>query len=96
MFGIWMLLFAIAAGFTASGIAANLYRLSGARADTSAGWFLRAGVMVFAGPSVIFESAMKGFIAKKWKPMTFWFVVGGIFYWSLALGLFIIELALAL
>jgi hypothetical protein len=96
MKGVWLMLFAVTAGFTASGIVANLYRLSGARTDTSAGWLLRAIVMVIAGPSVIFESAVRGFIAKEWKPMTFWLVLGGIGYWSLALGLFVIELAVAL
>jgi Family of unknown function (DUF6949) len=96
MHGIWLILFAVTAGFTASGIVANLYRLSGAKSDTSAGWLLRAAIMVVAGPSVIFETAMKGFLAKEWKPVTFWLVTGAIAYWSLALGLFVLELAFAL
>lgn len=93
MHGLWLMIFALTAGFTASGIAANLYRLSGARADTTAGWWVRAVVLSVAGPSVIFESAMKGFLAKEWRPATFWLVTGAIAYWSLALGLFAIEIA---
>jgi len=96
MRGIWLILFAVTAGFTASGIVANLYKLVAPKADTPFGWGLRAVVMVVAGPSVIFESAIKGFIAKEWKPVTFWLVAGAIAYWSLALGLFVIEIAVAM
>jgi Family of unknown function (DUF6949) len=96
MSGIVLILFAVAAGFTASGIVANLYRVSGARADTSGGNLLRMAVMAVAGPSVIFDTAVKGFLAKEWKPVTFWLAVAGIAYWSLALGLFVIEIAVAL
>jgi len=31
--------------------------------------------------------------AKGWKPITFWLVSAGVFYWSLALGLLVLEVA---
>ena len=96
MRGIWLMLFAIAAGFTASGIVANLYRIVGPKPDSRFGWSLRALALSVAGPSVIFETAMRGYIAKEWRPLTFWLVTGAILYWSLALGLFVIEIAMAL
>ena len=96
MHGFVLLLFAVTAGFTASGIAANLYRLSGAKPGDRNAWFLRMAIMTVAGPSVIFESAIKGFVAKEWKPATFCLVIGAVAYWSLALGLFVLQLATAI
>jgi hypothetical protein len=77
MHGIWLALFAITTGFTASGIAANLYRLSGVSGETVNGRTLRMAVMVVAGPSVFFERAVKGLMI----------------YWSLAIGLFVLDVA---
>ena len=76
MHGIWLALFAITTGFTASGIAANLYRLSGVSGETVNGRTLRMAVMVVAGPSVFFERAVKGLMAKEWSPFVFWLVTG--------------------
>ena len=88
-----LVLFSIAAGFTASAIAANLYRLSGFRVKDARGEILRAAVLIVAGPSVLFESAMKGFSSKDWRPVSFWLVTAGVAYWSLALGLLVIDVA---
>jgi hypothetical protein len=90
------MLFAITTGFTASGIAANLYRISGATASTGTGQTLRLAVMAIAGPSVIFEYAVRGYNAKEWNPLLFWIVVALVTYWSLALGLFVLDVALHL
>ena len=91
-----LVLFAITAGFTFSGIAANLYKLSGAKANTSRGKTVRFAVMTVAGPSVIFESAMRGLLAKRWTRGAFWLAAVGAAYWSLALGLFVVEMLLLL
>jgi uncharacterized protein DUF6949 len=88
-----LFLFAITAGYTASAIAANLYRISGATADTDRGHIIRLTVMAIAGPSVFFETAMRGYLAKEWSPITFALVTSGVAYWSLAIGLFVIEVA---
>jgi hypothetical protein len=96
MHALWLMLFAITAGFTASGIIANVYRVSGFKAESATGRVLQAVVLVVAGPNVLFEKAMRGFLQKQWKPITFWLVSAGVFYWSLALGLLVLEVAIRL
>jgi predicted permease len=93
MNGISLILFSVAAGFTASGIAASLYRLSGLNPETQSGKIIRTAVLVVAGPSVIFDSAVTGLLKKEWKPLMFWFVVLGIGYWCLGIGLLVIDIA---
>jgi hypothetical protein len=96
MHAFWMFMFAVTAGFTASGVIANIYRISGFKAQNTAGRVLQAAVLVVAGPNVLFEKAMRGFLQKEWKPITFWLVSAGVFYWSLALGLLVLEIAIRL
>ena len=91
MHALWLLLFAITAGFTASGIIANVYRLCGFKAENVTGRVIQAVVLVVAGPNVLFEKAMRGLLLKEWKPITFWLVTAGVLYWSLALGLILLE-----
>ena len=91
-----VLLFAITAGFTASGIVANLYRLlSGERKDALNRTVYYASLAI-AGPSVLFENAAQEWRQKKCSWMTFWLAAAVAGYWSLALGLFIIQVALAI
>ncbi len=45
----WFLI-VITAGFTASGIAANLYRIAGFKPGGLSGNIVRAAVFVFSGP----------------------------------------------
>ena len=92
-----VLLFAITAGFTASGIVANVYRLF-AREGREKGsaqivYYLS---MIFAGPSVLFENAAKALREKNCSRLAFWLATAVSGYWSLALGLFLIELGLSL
>ncbi len=96
MHGIWLIIFTVAAGFTASGIVASLYRLSGLKPETQGGKIVRTAVLVIAGPNVIFQSAMSGLLKKEWKPLMFWFVVAGLSYWSLGIGLFVIDIAISI
>lgn len=91
MHGLVLVLFAIVVGITASGIVASLYRLSGMNPESQTGRIVRNAVLVVAGPSVIFESAINGLLKKEWKPIIFWFVVGGLIYWCLAIGLFVLD-----
>jgi hypothetical protein len=93
MHALWLMFFSITAGFTASAIIANLYRVSGMRAQSSGARTLRSVVLVLAGPSVLFESAMRGFLAKTWHPVSFWLAAAVVLYWSLALGLVVLEIA---
>jgi hypothetical protein len=94
MHAVFLMLFAITAGFTASAIIANLYRVCGVKKDTSTGRTLHAAVLVLGGPSLLFEAAMNGLLTKKWHPVSFWLAAAGILYWSLALGLLVLEVAI--
>jgi hypothetical protein len=90
----WLILFAIATGFTASGIMANLYRLLGFKAESKNERMLRAAVMVIAGPCVLIENAVSGVMSKRWRLAYFWIGAAGAAYWSLAIGLFVLDVAL--
>src|SRR5690349_19144063 len=91
--GLTLIAFAIAAGFTTSGIVANLYRLCGFGNDTAAERALSAAVMVIAGPCMIFGTAVKGRASNAWTPIAFWVTAALALYWSLGLGLLIIDVA---
>jgi|WetSurMetagenome_2_1015567.scaffolds.fasta_scaffold27790_2 hypothetical protein len=90
--GLLVALFAIAFGFTASGITANLYRLIAAKPESLRAKIVYAGVMVLAGPSVLFENAATSFRAKKCSGIAFWLAAALAGYWSFALGLFVLNL----
>lgn len=89
-------LFALAAGFTASGIVASLYRLIAKRRSLSSDRFLYVAVMIFAGPTVLFENAAKAWREKSCSVVAFWLAAAVAGYWSLALGLLVIQLGLAI
>src|SRR5689334_12877896 len=57
-------LLVLTSGFTASAIAANLYRISGFMPETTYGQFVRVCVLMFAGPSEMFESAITARMSK--------------------------------
>ena len=96
MYALWLGLFATTVGFTASGIIANLYRLSGLDPETGSGRTVRLVAMVIAGPSVIFEAAMRGLLQKEWTVFAFSLAAGLVAYWSFVIGLFVINLAFVL
>jgi len=91
----WFLI-VITAGFTASGIVANLYRIAGFKPESRSGSIVRAAVLVFSGPSEIFESAMHARMTKAWSPLAFWLVAAAVSYWSLALGLLVLQFSMYL
>lgn len=93
MNGLLLIVFAIAAGFTTSGIVANLYRLCGFGNESTGGRALSAAVMVVAGPCMIFGTAVKGRASNAWTPVAFWVTAALAFYWSLGLGLLVIDVA---
>jgi hypothetical protein len=94
MRSLWIVLFSIAAGFTASGIIANLYRACWPNAESGNVTLFRGIIMIVAGPNVIFEMAVRAFTRKEWSPFFFWLVTAGLIYWSLAIGLFILDFAI--
>lgn len=89
-------LFAMAAGFTASGIAASLYRLVAKDTGSSLGRAVYVVVMIFAGPTVLFENAARAWRQKSCSGVAFWLAAALCGYWSLALGLLVIQFGLAL
>lgn len=88
-------LFALAAGFTASGIVANAYRVLATDKASSLGRAAYVAVMIFAGPNVLFENAAKAWRTKSCSASAFWIAAAVSGYWSLAIGLFVIQLAVA-
>ena len=92
-----VVLFATTAGFTASGILANLYRLIvGDKPQSSSGQTIYVALMVFAGPSVLLENAASAFKAKSCSRTAFWLAAAIAGYWSFAIGLLVMNLSLAL
>jgi len=89
-------LFAITAGFTASGIAANLYRLLVKKAESMGARVAYVAVMVVAGPTVLFDNAARSWRKKDCSGVAFWLAAAVCGYWSLALGLFVLEFALSI
>jgi hypothetical protein len=89
-------LFALTAGFTASGISASLYRLLVTQTRSSLDRVIYVGVMIFAGPTVLFENAAKAWREKSCSGVAFWLATALAGYWSLAIGLLVIQVGLAL
>ncbi len=92
---IFLVAFCTLAGFTASGILANLYRLLAKKPDTAVGRVGYVAVMVVAGPNVLFENAATSFRAKDCSRFAFWLAAAISGYWSFALGMFIVQIGLA-
>ena len=93
--GLTIILFAIAIGFTASGITANTYRLIASKPETMRGKIIYAGVMVLAGPSVLFENAATSLRTKKCSRIAFWLAAAVAGYWSFVLGLLVLNMYVA-
>ncbi|MEI9993698.1 MAG: hypothetical protein WDM91_03800 [Rhizomicrobium sp.] len=89
-----MVAFCTLAGFTASGILANLYRLVAHKPETAAGRIGYVAVMVVAGPNVLFENAANSFRAKDCSRFAFWLAASISAYWSFGLGMFVLQIAL--
>lgn len=89
--------FMMTAGFTTSGIVSNVYRLAvKKRGDTSGARLAYLSIMVVAGPTVLFDNAAKSWRKKDCSAVGFWLAAAISGYWSLAIGMFVIQLALAL
>ena len=82
-----MFLLILTSGFTASAIAANLYRISGFVPETTSGHFVRVCVLMFAGPSEMFETAVTARISQEWSALWFWLTISVVCYWSSVLGM---------
>lgn len=94
MRNIILLLFAVAAGLTLSGIAANLYRMLAKKPVGRAGTYAHYAVMLFAGPSVLFENSTRSFRRKECGRAAYGFALGLALYWACMLGLVLLDMAL--
>lgn len=93
---LYVVVFSVATGFTASGIIVSLYRLIFPKAETGIAKGAHIGVMIFAGPSVLFGSSFKAMREHKGSRVAFWFAAIVSSYWSLLLGMIILRILFAL
>ena len=88
-----VVMFAMAAGFTLSGIVESLYRLVARQPANEEPHLL---VMVVAGPNVLLQGAAKSMRRQNLSQPMFWLAAAVAGYWSFVLGLFLLNLVVAL
>jgi hypothetical protein len=88
-----LMLFALAGGLTLSGIVANFYRLIASKPHSRIATWAYYGVMLLAGPSVLFENSTRSFRKRECSRGAYAFAVGLAGYWSLVLGLALINVS---
>lgn len=93
---LYVVFFSTMTGFTASGIIVSLYRLIFPKAETGIAKGAHIGVMVFAGPSVLFGSSFKAMREHKSSKGAFWLASAVAAYWSLVIGLILLRILFAL
>ena len=91
-----IVLFAMAAGYTVSGIASNLYQLIAGKPEQSLARPSHLLVMVLAGPNVILDKVASARKARNCSVALFWLVVAISSYWSFVIGLFLLNVAVVL
>jgi hypothetical protein len=89
-----VLFFAIATGFAASGIVASLYRLLVPKAESGFARTAEIGVLVVAGPTMLMGRFITALREKSCSRGLFWLVTAVAAYWSLAIGLLVLSVAL--
>ena len=89
-------LFATTAGFTVSGILANLYRLIVRKPENNVARGAYFAVMVIAGPNVLLENAAAKLREKSCSRWAFWLAAAISAYWSFAIGLFVLNVYIAM
>ena len=91
---VMLLLFAVAGGLTLSGIAANLYRMLAKKPSGTIATYAHYAVMVFAGPSILFENSTRSFRRKECSRAAYGFALGLALYWAFMLGVVIVRMAI--
>jgi len=92
---LYVVAFSMATGFTASGIIAAIYKLLLPDAESGAARKTYIGVMVFAGPSILFGTYYKALREQRSSRGAFWLAAGVSAYWSLVIGLIVLRIAFA-
>lgn len=86
-----LMLFAFAGGQALSGIVTNAYRLLTRRQDGQPAAWVCYGILVFAGPCVLFENATRSFRNKECSTAAYSFALGLATCWSFLLGLGVVH-----
>jgi hypothetical protein len=89
-------LFAIAAGVTASGLAANIYRLAGGEPTNRLSTIVHYAVMIIAGPVVLMANSTRSFRQKQCSRAAYALALTFSAYWAFAMGLFILSVVVSL
>jgi hypothetical protein len=89
-------LFAIAAGMTASGLVANIYRLVASEPKTKIGTVVHCAVMIIAGPVMLIGNSTKSLRAKQCSKAAYALALALSGYWSFAMGVLVLSLVVAL
>ncbi|HJT44128.1 MAG TPA: hypothetical protein VJ750_11585 [Rhizomicrobium sp.] len=87
-----VLLFALPAGLTLSGLTANTYRLFAIAPQTKLGHALHYAVMAFAGPVVLAGNSTKSFRENRCSKTAYAFALALSAYWSFAMGLSVLGI----
>jgi hypothetical protein len=88
--------FAIAAGMTASGIIASLYRMIAGEPRTWVGTCLQYAVMIVAGPVVLMGNSIKSFRDKQCSKAACALAIALGGYWSFITGVLILSVVVAI
>ena len=96
MHGFIVFLFSLAAGITASGLTGAVYRLVAREPKTMIGTVLHYAVMVFAGPVILIGNSTQSYRKKQCSKAAYFLAVALGGYWSFAMGIFILSVAVAL
>ena len=91
----FVLFLVIASGFTASGIVASLYRILARSPESDFAKIIRNGVYVIAGPTVFFGTATHALKTKEISPPLYLLALLALCYWSFAIGLFVLNVAIS-
>jgi hypothetical protein len=89
-------LFAIAAGMTASGLVANIYRLVASEPKTRFATVVHCAVMIIAGPVMLVANSTKSLRAKQCSKAAYALALALSGYWSFTMGVLVLSLVLAL
>lgn len=95
MHGLIVFLFALAAGITASGLIASIYRLIAREPETKFETVLLYAVITIAGPVILIGNSTKSYRKKECSKRAYALAIALSGYWSLAMGLFILSMCVA-
>lgn len=90
-----IVMYSIAAGLTLSGIIANLYRLLANEPKNGTQNFVYYAVMVFGGPSVLFDNATRSFRKKECSGLGLTVALGLATWWAMILGVILLGIVVS-